>query len=160
MLIIRGDVLNKASRYALRASRSVVVSLSLSRRNAASESEESRGSLFVVRESLPSYSNGLWPNLTAGRPTRLSVLATALHLPMVGYLTGKKRLWASPTHTAVGRFFCDLRPATCELRSFYGAPLAMTRPVTLAAPFCFKAWAQASKVAPVVKMSSTRRMCF
>ena len=36
----------------------------------------------------------------------------------------------------------------------YGAPLAMTRPVTLAAPFCFKAWAQASKVAPVVKMSS------
>ena len=55
------------------------------------------------------------------------------------YLTGKKRLWASPTHAAVGRFFCDLRPATCELRSFYGAPLAMTRPVTLAAPFCFKA---------------------
>ena len=37
---IVGDVLNKASRYALRASRSVVVSLSLSRRNAASESEE------------------------------------------------------------------------------------------------------------------------
>ena len=32
----------------------------------------------------------------------------------------------------------------------------MTRPVTLAAPFCFKAWAQASKVAPVVKMSSQR----
>ena len=81
---IVGDVLNKASRYALRASRSVVVSLSLSRRNAASESEESRGSLFVIRESLPSYSNGLWSNLTAGRPTRLSVLATALHLPMVG----------------------------------------------------------------------------
>ena len=84
MLIIRGDVLNKASRYALRASRSVVVSLSLSRRNAASESEESRGSLFVIRESLSSYSNGLWSNLTAGRPTRLSVLAAALHLPMVG----------------------------------------------------------------------------
>ena len=35
-----GDVLNKASRYALRASRSVVVSLSLSQRYAASESEK------------------------------------------------------------------------------------------------------------------------
>ena len=71
----------------------------------------------MVRESLPSYSNGLWPNLTAGRPTRLSVLATALHLPMVGYLTGKKRLWASPTHTAVGRFF--LRPAAGHLRTAF-----------------------------------------
>ena len=39
-----GDA-QRASRYALRASRSVVVSLSLSRRNAASESEErARGS--------------------------------------------------------------------------------------------------------------------
>ncbi len=38
--ILVGDVLNKASRYALRVSRSVVVNVSLSRRNAASESEE------------------------------------------------------------------------------------------------------------------------
>ena len=46
-----GDA-QRASRYALRASRSVVVSLSLSRRNAASESEEkSRGSWFVIRGS-------------------------------------------------------------------------------------------------------------
>jgi hypothetical protein len=44
----------RAARYALRASRSVVVSLSLSRRNAASESEEKRkshDSWFVVRGS-------------------------------------------------------------------------------------------------------------
>ena len=41
-----------ASRYALRASRSVVVSLSLSRRNAASESEESKKGLSHVRQSL------------------------------------------------------------------------------------------------------------
>ena len=34
--------LRRAARYALRASRSVVVSLNLSRRNAASESEESK----------------------------------------------------------------------------------------------------------------------
>ena len=38
--------------YALRASRSVVVSLSLSRRNAASESEESKKGLPHVRQSL------------------------------------------------------------------------------------------------------------
>lgn len=75
-------------------------------------------------------------------------------------------LWAAPTHKAIAVFFCslqdrgDLRPAVCELRSFYGAPLAMTSPVTLVAPFFVSAWAQASKVAPVVKMSSTRRMCF
>lgn len=68
----------------------------------------------------------------------------------------------APTHTAHGPFFCDpkdrgdLRPAVCELRSFYGAPLAMTSPVTLVAPFFVSAWAQASKVAPVVKMSSQR----
>ena len=37
---IVGDGPGKASRYALRASRSVVVSLSLSRRNTTSESEE------------------------------------------------------------------------------------------------------------------------
>ena len=47
---IVGDVLIKASRYALRASRSVVVSLRLSRRYAASESAKkavARGSWFV-----------------------------------------------------------------------------------------------------------------
>lgn len=50
-------------------------------------------------------------------------------------------LWAAPTHKAIAVFFCslqdrgDLRPAVCELRSFYGAPLAMTSPVTLVAPF-------------------------
>lgn len=54
-----------------------------------------------------------------------------------------------PTEPAV-------RPAVCELRSFYGAPLAMTSPVTLVAPFFVSACAQASKVAPVVKMSSQR----
>ena len=46
----------KASRYALRASRSVVVSLSLSRRNAASESEKkavARGSWLVARKTMP-----------------------------------------------------------------------------------------------------------
>ena len=46
----------KASRYALRVSRSVVVSLSLSRRNAASESEKKavvRGSWFVARKTMP-----------------------------------------------------------------------------------------------------------
>ena len=45
-----------ASRYALRVSRSVVVSLSLSRRNAASESEKKavvRGSWFVARKTMP-----------------------------------------------------------------------------------------------------------
>ena len=50
----------KAARYALRASRSVVVSLSLSRRNAASESEEkavARCSWSVARKSLPLYSD-------------------------------------------------------------------------------------------------------
>ena len=33
------------------------------------------------------------------------------------YLTDKKRLWASPTHTAVGRFF--LRPASSRLRTAF-----------------------------------------
>ena len=48
------------ARYALRAFRNVVVILSLSRRNAASESEErARGSWFVARTSLPLYSDGL-----------------------------------------------------------------------------------------------------
>ncbi len=46
--ILVGDVLNKASRYVLRVSRSVVVSLNLSRRNAASESEEKA---VVARDS-------------------------------------------------------------------------------------------------------------
>ena len=84
--------------------------MSLSRRNAASESEE-----------------------TANQP--LSQLR-----------------WQLPYQGS----HCGLPSAACELRLFYSAPLAMTRPVTLAAPFCFKAWAQASKVAPVVKMSSQR----
>ena len=44
--------LRRAARYALRASRSVVVSLSLSRRNAASESEESKKGLSHMRQSL------------------------------------------------------------------------------------------------------------
>ena len=50
----------KAARYALRASRSVVVSLSLPRRNAASESEEkavARCSWSVARKNLPLYSD-------------------------------------------------------------------------------------------------------
>ena len=50
----------KAARYALRASRSVVVRLSLPRRNAASESEEkavARCSWSVARKSLPLYSD-------------------------------------------------------------------------------------------------------
>ena len=58
---IVGDVLTKASRYALRVSRSVVVSLSLSRRNAASESEKKavpRCSWFVARKSSPSFRIG------------------------------------------------------------------------------------------------------
>ncbi len=59
------------ARYAPRVSRSVVVSVSLSRRNAASESEEKPW--FVVRSSwlvkTHHYTrNGLWSNLTAGRP--------------------------------------------------------------------------------------------
>ena len=51
----------KAARYALRVSRSVVVSLSLSRRYAASESEEKavvRGFLLVARKSSPSFRIG------------------------------------------------------------------------------------------------------
>ena len=50
----------KAARHALRVSRSVVVSLSLSRRNAASESEEkavARCSWSVARKNLPLYSD-------------------------------------------------------------------------------------------------------
>lgn len=42
------------------------------------------------------------------------------------------------------------------INSYYGAPLAMTRPITSSAPSRFKALAQASRVAPVVKMSSQR----
>jgi hypothetical protein len=37
---------------------------------------------------------------------------------------------------------------------YYSAPLAMTNPVTPAAPFCLSVFAQASKVAPVVYISS------
>jgi hypothetical protein len=37
---------------------------------------------------------------------------------------------------------------------YYSAPLAMTNPVTPAAPFCLSVFAQASRVAPVVYMSS------
>ena len=51
----------KAARYALRASRSVVVRLSLSRRDAASDSEEKavvRGSWLVARKSSPSFRMG------------------------------------------------------------------------------------------------------
>ena len=51
----------KAARYALRASRSVVVSLSLPRRYAASESEEKavvRSSWLVARKSSPSFRIG------------------------------------------------------------------------------------------------------
>ena len=50
----------KAARYALRAPRSVVVSLGLPRRNAASESEEkavARCLWSVARKSLPLYSD-------------------------------------------------------------------------------------------------------
>ncbi|KGI89979.1 hypothetical protein JY94_01530 [Megasphaera elsdenii] len=50
----------KAARYALRAPRSVVVSLSLPRRNAAPESEEkavARCSWSVARKNLPLYSD-------------------------------------------------------------------------------------------------------
>ena len=51
----------KAARYALRAPRSVVVRLRLSRQNAASESEEkavARGSWLVARKSSPSFRIG------------------------------------------------------------------------------------------------------
>ena len=51
----------KAARYALRASRSVVVRLRLSRQNAASESEEkavARSSWLVARKSSPSFRIG------------------------------------------------------------------------------------------------------
>jgi hypothetical protein len=37
---------------------------------------------------------------------------------------------------------------------YYSAPLAMTNPVTPAAPFYLSVFAQASRVAPVVYMSS------
>ena len=51
----------KADRHALRVSRSVIVSLSLPRRNAASESEEKavvRSSWLVARKSSPSFRIG------------------------------------------------------------------------------------------------------
>ena len=56
--------------YKLRVARSDVVSLSLSRRYAASESAKkpwlvARGSWFEKRTIIP---NGLWSNITAGRP--------------------------------------------------------------------------------------------
>ena len=57
----------RAARYALRASRSVVVSLSLLRRTPHLSPRKSHGSWFV--KSLPVYSNGLWSNLSSGLPT-------------------------------------------------------------------------------------------
>ena len=51
-----------------------------------------RCSWLVVRKNPPLDKNGLWLNLTAGRPPLLSVLATALHLPRVGTWRTRKAL--------------------------------------------------------------------
>ena len=51
-----------------------------------------RGSWLVVRKIPPLDKNGLWLNLTAGRPPLLSVLAAALHLPIVGTWRTRKAL--------------------------------------------------------------------
>ena len=89
----------RAARYALRVSRSVIVNLSLSRRNAASESEKkpwrkNRGSWFVVRKSLPLYSTGLWSNIAGGLPTR-----KPLRNPDWGHLLCAKGVTGRPRRT-------------------------------------------------------------
>ena len=92
----------KASRYALRASRSVVVSLSLSRRNAASESEKkavARGSWLVARKTMP---HGLVMYITIY--SRRAALAGS-----------------APTHKADGRVF--LRIAELWQPTFISSPV-------------------------------------
>ena len=92
----------KAARYALRGSRSVVVRLSLPRRNAASESEEKavvRSSWLVARKSSPSFRIG-----------HDQILQRAA-------LAG-----SAPTLAPIGAFFTSrgllsgLRPANCDRR--------------------------------------------
>ena len=62
----------RAARYARRASRSVVVSLSLSRRSRiwVRKKQWLVVSDSWVRKDLPLHPNGLWSNLAAGRPDR------------------------------------------------------------------------------------------
>ena len=57
---------------------------------------KNRGLWFVVRKILPLDKNGLWLNLTSGRPPLLSVLAAALHLPIVGTWRTRKALGVPP----------------------------------------------------------------
>ena len=94
----------KAARYALRTPRGVVISLSLPRRNDASESEEKavvRSSWLVARKSSPSFRIG---------HDQISQRAA---------LAG-----SAPTLAPVGAFFYEPRvtrsdelwPAACELR--------------------------------------------
>ena len=47
---------------------------------------------LVARKTPPLDKNGLWLNFTAGRPPLLSVLAAALHLPIVGTWRTRKAL--------------------------------------------------------------------
>ena len=96
----------KAARYALRAPRSVVVRLSLSRRNAASESEEKavvRSSWFVARKSSPSFRIGhdqiSQRAALAGSAPTLALVGAFFYEPRV---TRGDELW--PTA-------CELRPA-------------------------------------------------
>ena len=71
-----------------------------------------RGSLFVARKSLLSFSYKLWPNLSSGLAT-CEPLQT-YHYTRIGCGRVSQRAALSgtaPTHKAVGRvFFCDLCP--------------------------------------------------
>ena len=114
-----GDVLTKASRYALRVSRSVVVSLSLSRRNAASESKKRA-------------------------VTHRSWLVKACHYPRMGCDEISQRAAQGSLYRGAGRqrrserlkvgpyecpdwgYFCDLRPAICVPSHF--SPKRLRRP--------------------------------
>ncbi len=96
----------KAARHALRAPRSVVVRLSLSRRNAASESEEKavvRSSWFVARKSSPSFRIG---HDQISQRAALAGSAPTL-APIGAFFTSRGLLEAMSS---------GLRPANCDRR--------------------------------------------
>ena len=101
----------KAARYALRASRSVVVSLSLSRRNAASESE--RTAILFDRKS--TSQSALLTAPLSGEPLRTAICGLRRNGLTVG---------TAPTHKAVGRVFFVVRRtmATGYLQTARGRP--------------------------------------
>ena len=99
-------IFRRASRYALRVSRSVVVNLSLSRRNAASESKRKAVVRCSWLVSLLLFLDKLWPNRSSGLAT-CEPLQT-YHYTRIGCGRVSQRaalIGTAPTHKAMGHVF-------------------------------------------------------